>query len=39
MFLWVKEIEKMEEVKLGDDFGFVGGGVDDIDRFFDSCFE
>ncbi|XP_047331208.1 protein GAMETE CELL DEFECTIVE 1, mitochondrial [Impatiens glandulifera] len=33
--LWVKEIEKQEEAKLGD-FG-VGG--DDIDRLLDSCSE
>ncbi|XP_071716492.1 protein GAMETE CELL DEFECTIVE 1, mitochondrial-like [Rutidosis leptorrhynchoides] len=32
--LWVKEIEKMEEAKLGDD---VGG--DDLDRFLDSASE
>jgi hypothetical protein len=33
--LWVKEIEKMEEARLG------GGGVgaDDIDRLLDSCSE
>lgn len=33
--LWVKEIEKMEEAKLGDD----SGGADDIDRLLDSCSE
>ncbi|XP_062215468.1 protein GAMETE CELL DEFECTIVE 1, mitochondrial [Phragmites australis] len=31
--LWVKEIEKMEEVRLGSG----GGGADDIDRLLDSC--
>ncbi|CAN7044371.1 hypothetical protein IGI04_007946 [Brassica rapa subsp. trilocularis] len=35
--LWVKEIEKMEEAKLGDDSGSVG--ADDIDRLLDSCSE
>ncbi|KAJ0237977.1 Mucin-like protein [Hirschfeldia incana] len=34
--LWVKEIEKMEEAKLGDSGG---GGADDIDRLLDSCSE
>ncbi|KAL6878279.1 hypothetical protein ACP4OV_012449 [Aristida adscensionis] len=33
--LWVKEIEKMEEARLG---GW-GGGADDIDRLMDSCSE
>ncbi|CAH8355289.1 unnamed protein product [Eruca vesicaria subsp. sativa] len=33
--LWVKEIEKLEEAKLGDS----GGGGDDIDRLLDSCSE
>lgn len=34
--LWVKEIEKQEEAKLGDS----GGGVDDdIERLLDSCSE
>lgn len=37
--LWVKEIEKMEEAKLGDDSGSAGGGADDIDRLLDSCSE
>ncbi|CAN6856810.1 unnamed protein product [Brassica oleracea] len=37
--LWVKEIEKMEEAKLGDDSGSGGGGADDIDRLLDSCSE
>ncbi|KAF6159996.1 hypothetical protein GIB67_033080 [Kingdonia uniflora] len=32
--LWMKEIEKMEEAKLGG-----GGGADDIDRLLDSCSE
>ncbi|KAF7828071.1 uncharacterized protein G2W53_019235 [Senna tora] len=32
--LWMKEIEKMEEAKLGD--SVVGGG-DDIERLLDSC--
>ncbi|KAK7274800.1 hypothetical protein RIF29_15899 [Crotalaria pallida] len=32
--LWVKEIEKMEEAKLGDGDGGNGG---DIERLFDSC--
>ncbi|XP_028807032.1 uncharacterized protein LOC114761740 [Neltuma alba] len=32
--LWMKEIEKMEEAKLGD--STVGGG-DDIERLLDSC--
>ncbi|KAI4305112.1 hypothetical protein L6164_028498 [Bauhinia variegata] len=32
--LWMKEIEKQEEAKLGD--SFVGGG-DDIERLLDSC--
>ncbi|TVU46808.1 hypothetical protein EJB05_06377, partial [Eragrostis curvula] len=31
--LWVKEIEKMEEARLGGG----GGGADDIDRLLDSC--
>ncbi|KAF8117001.1 hypothetical protein N665_0012s0018 [Sinapis alba] len=31
--LWVKEIEKLEEAKLGD------SGSDDIDRLLDSCSE
>ncbi|KFK33471.1 hypothetical protein AALP_AA5G017600 [Arabis alpina] len=35
--LWVKEIEKLEEAKLGDCGS--GGGVDDIDRLLDSCSE
>ncbi|VVB16962.1 unnamed protein product [Arabis nemorensis] len=35
--LWVKEIEKLEEAKLGDDGS--GGGADDIDRLLDSCSE
>lgn len=34
--LWVKEIEKMEEAKLGDS-GF--GASDDIERLLDSCSE
>ncbi|KAI3778212.1 hypothetical protein L2E82_07329 [Cichorium intybus] len=34
--LWVKEIEKMEEAKLGDSGG---GGGDDLDRFLDSASE
>ena len=34
--LWVKEIEKLEEAKLGD--SVVGGG-DDIQRLLDSCSE
>ncbi|KAG2552236.1 hypothetical protein PVAP13_9KG094623, partial [Panicum virgatum] len=33
--LWVKEIEKMEEARLGGG----GGGADDIDRLLDSCSE
>ncbi|KAL5209933.1 hypothetical protein ABZP36_005556 [Zizania latifolia] len=33
--LWVKEIEKMEEARLGGG----GGGSDDIDRLLDSCSE
>ncbi|XP_072991221.1 protein GAMETE CELL DEFECTIVE 1, mitochondrial [Typha latifolia] len=33
--LWMKEIEKMEERKLGGP----GGGGDDIDRLLDSCSE
>ncbi|KAL6593750.1 hypothetical protein ACP70R_048651 [Stipagrostis hirtigluma subsp. patula] len=33
--LWVKEIEKMEEARLGG----MGGGADDIDRLLDSCSE
>ncbi|CAL9248880.1 unnamed protein product [Arabidopsis halleri] len=35
--LWVKEIEKLEEAKLGDSGS--GGGADDIDRLLDSCSE
>lgn len=34
--LWVKEIEKLEEAKLGDSGC---GGADDIDRLLDSCSE
>ncbi|KAL7590439.1 hypothetical protein Lser_V15G35784 [Lactuca serriola] len=34
--LWVKEIEKMEEAKLGDSSG---GAGDDLDRFLDSASE
>uniref|UniRef100_A0A1J3CJG2 Mucin-like protein n=1 Tax=Noccaea caerulescens TaxID=107243 RepID=A0A1J3CJG2_NOCCA len=34
--LWVKEIEKLEEAKLG---GSGSGGADDIDRLLDSCSE
>uniref|UniRef100_A0A1J3HWN1 Mucin-like protein n=1 Tax=Noccaea caerulescens TaxID=107243 RepID=A0A1J3HWN1_NOCCA len=34
--LWVKEIEKLEEAKLGDSGS---GGADDIDRLLDSCSE
>ena len=34
--LWVKEIEKLKEAKLGD--SVVGGG-DDIQRLLDSCSE
>ncbi|KAL4571019.1 hypothetical protein LXL04_017769 [Taraxacum kok-saghyz] len=34
--LWVKEIEKMEEAKLGDSGG---AGGDDLDRFLDSASE
>lgn len=34
--LWVKEIEKQEEAKLGDSGGGVG---DDIERLLDSCSE
>ncbi|KAM6547194.1 hypothetical protein CsatB_018870 [Cannabis sativa] len=33
--LWMKEIEKQEEEKLGD--SIVGGGCDDIERLLDSC--
>jgi hypothetical protein len=33
--LWVKEIEKMEEARLGGG----AGGSDDIDRLLDSCSE
>jgi hypothetical protein len=33
--LWVKEIEKMEEARLGGG----AGGADDIDRLLDSCSE
>ena len=33
--LWVKEIEKMEEARLGGG----DGGADDIDRLLDSCSE
>ncbi|QHO55634.1 uncharacterized protein DS421_3g66830 [Arachis hypogaea] len=35
--LWVKEIEKLEEAKLGDSNG--SGGGDDIQRLLDSCSE
>ncbi|KAL8137753.1 hypothetical protein V2J09_003754 [Rumex salicifolius] len=35
--LWMKEIEKLEEAKLGMD-GF-GGGADDMDKLLDSCSE
>ncbi|XP_057948772.1 protein GAMETE CELL DEFECTIVE 1, mitochondrial isoform X2 [Malania oleifera] len=34
--LWMKEIEKQEEAKLGDSSA---GGGDDIDRLLDSCSE
>ncbi|XAR70020.1 hypothetical protein NMG60_11001834 [Bertholletia excelsa] len=34
--LWVKEIEKQEEAKLGDS---IGSGGDDIERLLDSCSE
>lgn len=34
--LWVKEIEKMEEAKLGDEFS---GAGDDIEKLLDSCSE
>ncbi|XP_041009927.1 protein GAMETE CELL DEFECTIVE 1, mitochondrial [Juglans microcarpa x Juglans regia] len=34
--LWVKEIEKQEEAKLGDP---VAGGGDDIEKLLDSCSE
>ncbi|KQK21492.1 uncharacterized protein LOC100832491 [Brachypodium distachyon] len=34
--LWVKEIDKMEEARLG---GRGGGAADDIDRLLDSCSE
>ncbi|GFZ00145.1 mucin-like protein [Actinidia rufa] len=34
--LWVKEIERQEEDKLGDS---IGGGGDDIERLLDSCSE
>ncbi|PON67077.1 mucin-like protein [Trema orientale] len=33
--LWMKEIEKQEEAKLGD--STIGGGGDDIERLLDSC--
>lgn len=34
--LWVKEIEKMEEAKLGDS---ISGAGDDIEKLLDSCSE
>ncbi|CAI9096628.1 OLC1v1032819C1 [Oldenlandia corymbosa var. corymbosa] len=34
--LWVKEIEKMEEARLGDQFS---GAGDDIEKLLDSCSE
>uniref|UniRef100_A0A5B7CDZ2 Mucin-related protein n=1 Tax=Davidia involucrata TaxID=16924 RepID=A0A5B7CDZ2_DAVIN len=34
--LWMKEIDKQEEAKLGDS---IGGGGDDIERLLDSCSE
>ncbi|KAG7979342.1 hypothetical protein I3843_05G126500 [Carya illinoinensis] len=34
--LWVKEIEKQEEAKLGDP---IAGGGDDIEKLLDSCSE
>ena len=34
--LWMKEIEKQEEAKLGD--SVIGGG-DEIERLLNSCFE
>ncbi|KAK4736964.1 hypothetical protein R3W88_000661 [Solanum pinnatisectum] len=36
--LWLKEIEKMEEAKLGDSIGGSGNG-DDIEKLLDSCSE
>lgn len=33
--LWMKEIEKQEEARLGD--SIMGGGGDDIERLLDSC--
>ncbi|XP_009587613.1 protein GAMETE CELL DEFECTIVE 1, mitochondrial [Nicotiana tomentosiformis] len=34
--LWLKEIDKMEEAKLGDS---IGGNADDIEKLLDSCSE
>lgn len=34
--LWIKEIEKQEEAKLGDP---ISGGGDDIEKLLDSCSE
>ncbi|CAN4121243.1 unnamed protein product [Withania somnifera] len=36
--LWLKEIEKMEEAKLGDSIGG-SGNADDIEKLLDSCSE
>lgn len=36
--LWLKEIEKMEEAKLGDSVGG-SGNADDIEKLLDSCSE
>ncbi|XP_049409731.1 protein GAMETE CELL DEFECTIVE 1, mitochondrial-like [Solanum stenotomum] len=36
--LWLKEIEKMEETKLGDSIGG-SGNADDIEKLLDSCSE
>ncbi|KAM3315648.1 hypothetical protein ACQJBY_034025 [Aegilops geniculata] len=37
--LWVKEIDKMEEARLGGGGGGGRGAADDIDRLLDSCSE